>query len=451
MNMNTETTSSSAPPTFSELGVCPELQRAIQALGWKVPTAIQEETLRVLKDQPRVDLIGLSETGSGKTGAFVLPILGDLLAHEVIPHTVVLSPTRELVVQTAIVFRTLGRDLGVRVCQLIGGMDMNAQQVDLARQPHILVCTPGRLLDHLNHTPGFSLRGLRTVVIDEADKMLDQNEGRILEEIIRHCPSTRQTLLFSATLTPRIEELKRLCTRPTGVVQVQAGVLDDSPTITGVDLQRLTHRMVTFAETDKALGLIVLLRAHTSTTSIVFANKVSAVMKLSLLLQELGFDVGAIHGHMSQNNRLEALERFRTHQSAILVASDVACRGLDIPGVDLVINYDLPIIPRDYIHRVGRTARAGRTGTALTIVTQYDVTNFQRLEALLNIHMDRFIPDTHGINQLRPQVEEALRHAERTIRQTGSSKPRKPEEGHGRRQDLLAVTPHRPKHRRSYR
>ncbi|TNJ26549.1 ATP-dependent RNA helicase [Giardia muris] len=448
--MSPETTSSTIP-TFSELGICPELQRAVHALGWKRPTAIQEETLQVFKNQPRVDLIGLSETGSGKTGAFVLPVLGDLLTHEAMPHTVVLSPTRELVVQTSVVFRTLGRDLGVRVCQLIGGVDMNAQQVDLARQPHILVCTPGRLLDHLNHTPGFTLQSVRTVVIDEADKMLDQNEGRILEEIIHHCPSTRQTLLFSATLTPRINELKRLCAHPTGIVQVQAGVLDDSPTITGVDLERLTHRMVTFAETDKALGLIILLRAHASTTSIVFANKVSVVMKLSLLLQELGFDVGAIHGQMSQNNRLEALERFRTQRTAILVASDVACRGLDIPNVDLVINYDLPIIPRDYVHRVGRTARAGRTGAALTIVTQYDVTNFQRLESLLGIHMDRFIPDTLGINQLRLQVEEALRHAERTIRQSGSSRPRRSDEGHGRRQDLLAVMPHRSKQRRSHR
>ena len=420
---------------FRDLGVCPELLDALERIGWVEPTAIQKEMLTVISTNKICDVVGVAETGSGKTGAFAIPALQDLLErgnNVKGVHTVVLSPTRELAVQTFSVFRDLGKDFGLRTGLVIGGVDLMQQRKILAQQPHALICTPGRLADHLASTEGFSLKSIRFLIIDEADKMLEQDMGRAVLDLAKACPQRRRTFLFSATFPSAVQALQNECTDRSRLVHIRVGVLaKDALEVDGsastqlavVDNELLSHKMVVLPHAEKQLGLVVLLNNHATCQIIVFATKISTVTKLALMLTTLGFEVGVVHGSMAQDKRLEELNRFRQGEHKILLASDVAGRGIDIPNVDLVINYDLPVASRDYVHRAGRTARAGRRGTALTIVTQYDVVNFKRIEAMLGIRMEPYNPDFGEAAGLRPQVEEAIRAAERTARGIGYSNP----------------------------
>ncbi|GAA5979758.1 hypothetical protein JCM21900_006266, partial [Sporobolomyces salmonicolor] len=278
----------------------------------------------------------------------------------------------ELAYQIADQFTALGSGIGVRVATIVGGMDTMAQQVALAKKPHVIVATPGRLQDHLENTKGFSLRSLKYLVMDEADRLLDLDFGPVIDKILKVIPREgRRTYLFSATMTTKVAKLQRASLRDPVKLEVSSKYQTVSTLLQYYLLVPLKH---------KDLHLVHLIHTLSGLTTIIFVRTVLDAQRLSVLLRLLSFPAVPLHGQLSQSSRLGALNKFKSGGRSIMVATDVASRGLDIPSVDLVVNYDIPTNSKDYIHRVGRTARAGRSGKSVTLVTQYDVELFQRIE-----------------------------------------------------------------------
>ncbi|KAF8664733.1 hypothetical protein HU200_054452 [Digitaria exilis] len=354
--------------TFADLGVCPELVDACDALGWKQPTKIQVEAIPyALKG---MDLIALAQTGSGKTAAFALPILQALLENPRPFFACVLSPTRELAIQIAEQFEGLGAAIGLVCSVLVGGVDRIQQVISLARRPHIIVATPGRLLDHLTDTKGFSLNKIKYLVLDEADVLLDMEFEKSLDDILKIIPKERRTFLFSATMTDKVKKLQRACLRNPVKLKV-------SSKYSTVDTLREEFYLV--PSDDKDCCLVYILNKVPGSMVMIFTDTCTTTRLLALMLRNLGFEAIFINGKMSQDKRLGALNRFKSKACNIIVCTDVASRGLDIRGVDVVINYDIPS-PKSYVHRVGRTARAGRSGYAVSLVNQYEARQFKDIE-----------------------------------------------------------------------
>ncbi|CAI7624909.1 Helicase C-terminal [Penicillium freii] len=369
----TEPSAPSAPKTFKELGLIDSLCEACDKMGYKAPTPIQSESIP-LALQGR-DIIGLAETGSGKTASFVLPILQALMEKPQPFFGLVMAPTRELAYQISLACESLGATINVRSTTLVGGMDMVPQSIALGKKPHIIVATPGRLLDHLENTKGFSLRNLKFLVMDEADRLLDMDFGPILDKILKVLPRERRTFLFSATLSSKVESLQRAS------LSNPARVSISSSKYATVETLQQTYILRPYKHKD--IYLVYLLHEFIGQSVIIFMRTVHETQRVAFLLRGLGFGAIPLHGQMSQSARLGALGKFRSKSREILVATDVAARGLDIPSVDCVLNFDLPTDSKTYIHRVGRTARAGKSGTAISFVTQYDVEIWQRIEAAM--------------------------------------------------------------------
>lgn len=360
--------------SFHDLGLIDQLCEACEQLSYKKPTPIQAQSIP-LALQGR-DIIGLAETGSGKTAAFVLPILQALMEKQQTLHSLILVPTRELAYQIAQAVDALGAFIGVRKAVLVGGMDMIPQSIALGKKPHVIVATPGRLLDHLENTKGFSLRQLKFLVMDEADRLLDLDFGPILEKILKNIPKEgRHTYLFSATMSSKVESLQRASLSNPVRVSVSR---DKYQTV-----EKLQQSFYLIPHKHKDIWLVYVLNRFAGQTGIIFTRTVNEAQRLSILLKSLGFSAVPIHGQLSQSSRLEALNKFRAKSKTLLVATDVAARGLDIPSMDLVINYDLPDSSKTYVHRVGRTARAGKSGVAMSLVTQYDAELWLRIEHAL--------------------------------------------------------------------
>ncbi|CAF9909680.1 MAG: ribosomal RNA processing protein [Heterodermia speciosa] len=398
-----------APKSFQELGIIDSLCDACTALGYKVPTPIQRESIP-LALQGR-DLIGLAETGSGKTAAFALPILQALMEKPQPLFGLIMAPTRELAYQIAQAFDALGSLISVRTAVIVGGMDMVPQAIALGKKPHIVVATPGRLLDHLENTKGFSLRHLKYLVMDEADRLLDLDFGPILDKILKVLPrEQRRTYLFSATMTSKVESLQRASLQNPLRVSVSSNKYQTVHTL-------LQHYLF-FPHKDKDLYLVHLLSsdAFAGHPCIVFTRTVNETQRLAILLRALGLGAIPLHGQLSQSARLGALGKFRGRSRDILVATDVAARGLDIPSVDLVVNFDLPPDSKTYIHRVGRTARAGKAGHAISLVTQYDVEIWQRIEAALGKKLGEWGAEREEVLVLGERVGEAQRVAVREMK-----------------------------------
>ncbi|KAI9050753.1 hypothetical protein LZ554_004872 [Drepanopeziza brunnea f. sp. 'monogermtubi'] len=388
------------PTSFKDLGIVDELCDACTALGYKAPTPIQAESIPLaLQDR---DLIALAETGSGKTAAFALPILQSLLDKPQPFFGLVLAPTRELAYQISQSFEALGSKIGVRCAVIVGGMDMVPQAIALGKKPHIVVASPGRLLDHLENTKGFSLRALKYLVMDEADRLLDLDFGAIIDKILKVIPRERRTYLFSATMSSKVESLQRASLKDPLRVSVSTKYQTVSTLIQNCLIVPLVH---------KDVYLVYLMNEFAGQSAIIFTRTVNETQRLAILLRSLGFGAIPLHGQLSQTARLGALNKFRAGTRKILVATDVAARGLDIPSVDIVLNYDLPPESKTYIHRVGRTARAGKSGHAFSIVTQYDVEIFTRTEAALKIRMPVYEPVKEEVMVFKARVEEAQRHA----------------------------------------
>jgi len=386
--------------TFSDLGITEVLVESCAKVGWKKPSKIQEEAIPVaLQDR---DVIGLAETGSGKTGAFALPILHALLENPQRLFALVLTPTRELAFQISEQFEALGASIKVQCAVVVGGVDMMAQSIALAKKPHIVVATPGRLVDHLENTKGFNLRSLKYLVMDEADRILNMDFEVEVTKILRCIPTERRTMLFSATMTKKVAKLQRASLKDPVKVEV-------SSKYQTVDKLKQYYLFIPLKH--KEMYLVHILNELAGNSFMIFASTCSGTVKLALILRSLGFTAIPLNGQMSQNKRLASLNKFKAKDRSILIATDVASRGLDIPHVDVVVNFDIPTHSKDYIHRVGRTARAGRAGRAVTFVSQYDVELYQRIEALLGKKLPLYPTEENEVMLLSERVMEANRMA----------------------------------------
>lgn len=376
------------------------LCEAVTELKWKAPTKIQREAIPVaLKGN---DIIALAETGSGKTGAFALPILQSLLENPQRYFALVLTPTRELAFQIGEQFEALGSSIGVKCTVIVGGMDMVSQALQLAKKPHILIATPGRLVDHLENTKGFNLKAIKYLVMDEADRILNMDFEVELDKILKVIPRERRTFLFSATMTKQVRKLQRASLKD----PVKVEVSNKYQTV-----EQLQQYYVFIPVKYKDVHLVHILNELAGNSFMIFCSTCNNTVRTALMLRALGMAAVPLHGQMSQNKRLAALNKFKAKNRSILISTDVASRGLDIPHVDVVINFDIPTHSKDYIHRVGRTARAGRSGKAVTFVTQYDVELYQRIEHLLGKQLPLYPCEEDEVMALQERVGEAQRTA----------------------------------------
>ncbi len=369
---------------FSELGLSPKVLEAITTAGYTTPTAIQAQAIPHALQ--RKDVLGLAQTGSGKTAAFVLPMLTLLekgRAKARMPRTLILEPTRELAAQVHEAFETLGAQHKLTVALLIGGVAFEPQAAKINRGADVVIATPGRLLDHMERG-GLLLTGIEMLVIDEADRMLDMGFIPDIEKICKLLPFTRQTLFFSATMPPEIQRLTtQFLHNP---VRIEAS----APSSTAATIeQRLVKVPHDAAQKRDALRALLRTQANVK-NGIVFANRKTTVALLEKSLTRHGFSAGALHGDMDQSARLKMLAAFRNNEVTYLIASDVAARGLDIPEVSHVFNFDVPIHAEDYVHRVGRTGRAGREGHAFTMVTREEAKYLKAIEALIKKDIEYF-------------------------------------------------------------
>ena len=440
---------SSSAVTFKDLGLVDQLVETCNKLGYTLPTAIQAEAIPLAL--AKHDVIGLAQTGSGKTAAFALPILQSLLLESTRSaaamaseppafYACVLAPTRELAIQIGQSFDALGADICVKTAVLVGGIDMMQQALMLARKPHIIVATPGRLIDHLERTKGFNLKHLKWLVMDEADRLLDMDFGDEIDKLLKVIPKVgRHTLLFSATMTSKVSKLQRASLVDPVRVEVSASKYQT--------VDSLIQHYLFVPSKFKDAWCIWLLNELAGQSAIVFAATCQSAQRCCLILRNLGFNAVAIHGQLTQGKRLAALNHFKAASDGqnmnsslvsaaasltsaasgassvdslsgcILVATDVASRGLDIPSVDLVINYDVPNNAKDYVHRVGRTARAGRSGRSVTLVTQYDIEPYQKIEECIGKKLDEFpSADKEAVLMLAERVAEAQRYALKQMR-----------------------------------
>ena len=355
---------------FPSLGVNAWLTRQCQEMGITKPTEIQQNCIpQILAGK---DCVGCAKTGSGKTAAFAVPIIQRLSEDPYGIFGLVLTPTRELAFQIGEQFRALGSSMNLKYSVVVGGMDMVAQGRELSEKPHIVIATPGRLAGHLyGGGSEISLKKIRFLVLDEADRLLEKSFEKDLEVIFENIAEKRQTLIFSATLTDTINQLQGDNTN-----LYTYRVESDTATVSQLD-----QRYLLIPSLVKDAYLIHLLRNFIDTKSvIIFTHTCRSCQVLAYLLKKLEMKCVALHSLMPQRRRLASLAQFKTGVAKVLIATDVASRGLDIPQVQLVLNYNVPASPTDYIHRVGRTARAGRGGMSVTLMTQYDVDRLKAIE-----------------------------------------------------------------------
>lgn len=443
--------------SFKELGLCDWLLASTAAMGFRRPTDIQKACIPAILDGRNV--MGCAETGSGKTAAFALPVLHHLSSDPYGIFAVVLTPTRELAIQIAEQFAALGAPLGLRTCLIIGGVNMTTQSMELAKRPHVVIATPGRLRHHMTGADPPNLGKALYLILDEADRLLQCGFEAELSSILGSMHDRRQTLLFSATLTESLSQLEKMASVETlrfdltltqkvpstllqqylfMPLQVKLGYLvavlrtliikqieqrevdgasGDINDDTNIEAQR--RRLMDILEVDdqgsnrnrsrnknknrslksskkdkmksdaggsgNAEDSAQFLKS--SSSIIIFVASCRRAQEITETLLQLGFDCVALHSMMSQPRRLASLGKFKSHVCRLMVATDVASRGLDIPSLDLVVNYDLPKEASDYIHRIGRTARAGRSGRSLSLVTQYDVPLVHAIEELTAVKM----------------------------------------------------------------
>ena len=367
--------------TFADLGLSDELLRAVSEAGYNEPTPIQAQAIpSVLMMR---DLIGIAQTGTGKTASFVLPMI-DILAQgrsrARMPRSLILEPTRELAAQVAENFEKYGKYHKLSMALLIGGVNMGDQIAALEKGVDVLIATPGRLMD-LFQRGKILLTGCSLLVIDEADRMLDMGFIPDIEEICTKLPRDRQTLLFSATMPAPIKKLAdKFLNNPKQIQVARPATANTSIDQKLVDVPSSRNKREVLRD---------LIRSESVNTAIIFCNRKTTVRELTASLKRHGFAASQIHGDMEQPERLRELDRFKTGDINILVASDVAARGLDIKGVSHVFNFDVPWHPDDYIHRIGRTGRAGATGSAFSLVAPEDGEAVEAIEKLTGMTIPR--------------------------------------------------------------
>jgi ATP-dependent RNA helicase DeaD len=353
---------------FKDLGLAPEIQQALDELGYTEPTPIQEQAIPELLAGH--DVIGQAQTGTGKTAAFGLPLLQYLDPADEEVQAIVLTPTRELCIQVTQALRAYAEHFEIEIVAVFGGAPIRSQQSQLRAGAHVVVATVGRMMDLMSRR-SLVLTAARYVVLDEADEMLDLGFIEDVEKILRMCPSGRQTALFSATMPPPIKRLAE-------------GHMYDPKTIKitprKLTVDAIEQAFVEVPAKDKAVRLVELLRIEDPEQAIIFCRTKIGASKLERALKDKGLDVKALHGDMSQGSRDGVMIAFKDHRVKLLVATDIAARGLDIEHVTHVINYDVPASSEVYVHRIGRTGRVGRTGRAITLVTPAQREEIGRIE-----------------------------------------------------------------------
>ncbi|OMP86980.1 ATP-dependent RNA helicase DBP8 [Diplodia seriata] len=397
--------------SFASLNVSPWLVASLSAMAIKKPTGIQKGCIpEIIKGR---DCIGGSRTGSGKTAAFAVPILQKWSEDPVAIFAVVLTPTRELALQIYEQFNAIGGPQNLKTVLVTGGSDMRSQAIALASRPHVVIATPGRLADHINSSGEDTINGLRRVrfvVLDEADRLLASGRGSMLPDV-ETCLSVlppsaqRQTCLFTATVTPEVRALKDMPRTP-GKQEVFVCEVDTEDLAVPTTLQQ-KYLQVPVTHREAFLHTLLLTPANTSKSTIIFVNRTSTAQLLEQMLRLLDHRVASLHSGLPQSQRVSNLARFRAKAARILVATDVAARGLDIPAVEMVVNYDVPRDPDDYIHRVGRTARAGRAGESVTMVGQRDVELILAIENRVGTKMVEF--EEEGVNIETRVIRDALK------------------------------------------
>jgi superfamily II DNA/RNA helicase len=391
---------------FADIGLSDELLRALSEAGYDAPTPIQAAAIPQV--QMMRDIIAIAQTGTGKTASFVLPMI-DVLANgrarARMPRSLILEPTRELAAQVAENFEKYGKYHKLSMALLIGGVQMGDQVKALEKGVDVLIATPGRLMD-LFERGKILLTGCEMLVIDEADRMLDMGFIPDIENICTKLPTTRQTLLFSATMPPPIKKLADKFLSNPKYIEVAR------PATANVNIEQF---LVNVTQMKKRDVLRDLLRTEKVSNAIVFCNRKTTVRELNTSLQRHGFQSGEIHGDIDQASRQKQLEAFKNGDINLLVASDVAARGLDVKGVSHVFNFDAPWHPDDYVHRIGRTGRAGAKGKAFTFVTKADEEAIENIEKLIGNKIER-------LGKIEAPVEGEERGAAKRGRRATSAK-----------------------------
>ena len=357
---------------FSKLGLTPALLNGVKAMGYTDPTPIQLRAIPVVLGGG--DLIGSAQTGTGKTAAFALPVLARLGKHEARgPRVLVLEPTRELAAQVETAFRDFGRFTDIRATVVHGGVGYGRQRSEIQAGTDIVIATPGRLMDFLQEGT-IRLDGVKILILDEVDRMLDMGFVKDVKKIIARCPRERQTLFFSATVPPEIEEVARFALR--NPARVEIGV---ARTVT----QLITHAIYPVSMMKKFDLLVALLERTDFHSVLIFSRTKHGADKIARKLKAANHSVAVLHANRSQGQRVEALEGFKSGKYEVMVATDIAARGIDVAGVSHVINYDVPANPEDYVHRIGRTGRAQAVGDAFTLATPEQANDIRAIERFI--------------------------------------------------------------------
>ena len=374
---------------FSDLKLNPKILNAIEDVGYQEPTPIQLQAIPAALEGR--DVLGIAQTGTGKTASFTLPMIHLLArgrARARMPRSLVLCPTRELAAQVAENFELYSKNLKLTKALLIGGVSFKEQDQLIDKGVDVLIATPGRLLDHFERGK-LLLTGVQIMVVDEADRMLDMGFIPDIERIFNLTPFTRQTLFFSATMAAEIERLTNTFLSAPLRVEVARQASASENIEQSVLLFKPSRKDREGTEKRKLLREMILNEGGDCKNAIIFCNRKSDVDICAKSLKKYGFNAAAIHGDLDQKHRMDTLEGFRTGSLQFLVASDVAARGLDIPSVSHVYNFDVPTNAEDYVHRIGRTGRAGRNGKALMISTPRDEKNFNAIEKLIQIEIPK--------------------------------------------------------------
>ncbi len=408
---------------FSQLGLSPATCQSLEKLGYSEPTSIQRQSIPVVLTG--VDLIARAQTGTGKTAAFGLPMIERLGKRGglTLPRALVLVPTRELAQQVHDSLVSYATGTRLRICVIFGGVSMPGQMHSLRRGCDVIVATPGRLIDHMQKR-SVDLSKIEMLTLDEADRMLDMGFIPALRQVVRALPRERQTLLFSATLPDAIMKLAAEFTREASRVDASGDQMVAAP------VTHVVHQVTSDRKRD-ALGDI--LHEHGAHQALVFCKTKRGANRVGEHLEGRGISSGVIHGNKSQNARTRALDDFKSGRVRVLVATDIAARGLDISKLPLVVNFDLPLVAADYVHRVGRTGRAGHTGRAVSLVSPEDAPLLRDIQRLINTPLERqtLAPSSSAVPHIARRVSAAPAHRASATHAPGHRRPHAAHGQHG--------------------